>query len=96
MPWSGYPVYPIAPAAEPAGIGVQTLRLYEQHGLITPPTARAARAATAATSGTPDTCTAAPSHHRRADHFTTRNHLPVEIGAQLSTNRPYSWASGGR
>ncbi|MFC9876251.1 MerR family transcriptional regulator [Nocardia salmonicida] len=29
-------VYAISVAAELAGIGVQTLRLYEQHGLVTP------------------------------------------------------------
>ncbi|MFR9752892.1 MerR family transcriptional regulator [Nocardia sp. 004] len=29
-------VYAISVAAELSGIGVQTLRLYEQHGLITP------------------------------------------------------------
>ncbi|MFI5500823.1 MerR family transcriptional regulator [Nocardia asteroides] len=29
-------VYAISVAAELAGIGVQTLRLYEQHGLLTP------------------------------------------------------------
>lgn len=39
---SGHPprasqgVYAISVAAELAGIGIQTLRLYEQHGLITP------------------------------------------------------------
>lgn len=31
---AGQGVYAISVAAEPAGIGVQTLRLYEQHGLI--------------------------------------------------------------
>lgn len=36
LPRSGQPVYAISVAAELAGIGVQTLRLYEQHGLITP------------------------------------------------------------
>ncbi|WP_327140014.1 MerR family transcriptional regulator [Nocardia sp. NBC_01327] len=36
LPRSGQGVYAISVAAELAGIGVQTLRLYEQHGLITP------------------------------------------------------------
>ncbi|MTE16168.1 MerR family transcriptional regulator [Nocardia sp. CT2-14] len=33
---SGQAVYAISVAAELSGVGVQTLRLYEQHGLITP------------------------------------------------------------
>ncbi|MEV0079906.1 MerR family transcriptional regulator [Nocardia neocaledoniensis] len=36
LPTAGQAVYAISVAAELAGIGVQTLRLYEQHGLITP------------------------------------------------------------
>lgn len=36
LPRSGQAVYAISVAAELAGIGIQTLRLYEQHGLITP------------------------------------------------------------
>ncbi|MEV0245057.1 MerR family transcriptional regulator [Nocardia sp. NPDC050712] len=36
LPASERAVYAISVAAELAGIGVQTLRLYEEHGLITP------------------------------------------------------------
>lgn len=36
LPGSGQAVYAISVAAELAGIGIQTLRLYEQHGLIAP------------------------------------------------------------
>ncbi|MBF6349733.1 MULTISPECIES: MerR family transcriptional regulator [Nocardia] len=36
QPAAGHAVYAISVAAELAGIGVQTLRLYEQHGLLTP------------------------------------------------------------
>ncbi|MBL1076877.1 MerR family transcriptional regulator [Nocardia sp. 2] len=36
LPESGRGVYGISVAAELAGISVQTLRLYEQHGLLTP------------------------------------------------------------
>ncbi|WP_278265425.1 MerR family transcriptional regulator [Nocardia sp. AG03] len=36
LPTAGQAVYAISVAAELAGVGVQTLRLYEQHGLITP------------------------------------------------------------
>ncbi|WP_458687819.1 MerR family transcriptional regulator [Nocardia tengchongensis] len=36
LPLAGQPVYAISVAAELAGVGVQTLRLYEQHGLISP------------------------------------------------------------
>ncbi|NUS45029.1 MAG: MerR family transcriptional regulator [Mycobacteriaceae bacterium] len=36
LPDAGRAVYAISVAAELAGIGVQTLRLYEQHGLLTP------------------------------------------------------------
>ncbi|MFE1595035.1 MerR family transcriptional regulator [Nocardia sp. NPDC058705] len=36
MPSPAQAVYAISVAAELAGIGVQTLRLYEQHGLLTP------------------------------------------------------------
>ncbi|GGK58167.1 MerR family transcriptional regulator [Nocardia camponoti] len=36
MPSPARAVYAISVAAELAGIGVQTLRLYEQHGLLTP------------------------------------------------------------
>ncbi len=36
LPAAGHGVYAISVAAEPAGIGVQTLRLYQQHGLLTP------------------------------------------------------------
>ncbi|MFD6395858.1 MerR family transcriptional regulator [Nocardia sp. NPDC060249] len=36
LPAVGQGVYAISVAAELAGIGVQTLRLYEQHGLLTP------------------------------------------------------------
>ncbi|WP_189032452.1 MerR family transcriptional regulator [Nocardia rhizosphaerihabitans] len=36
MPSPTHAVYAISVAAELAGIGVQTLRLYEQHGLVTP------------------------------------------------------------
>lgn len=36
LPGSGQGVYAISVAAELAGVGVQTLRLYEQYGLITP------------------------------------------------------------
>ncbi|WP_410877003.1 MerR family transcriptional regulator [Nocardia sp. A7] len=36
MPSPAHAVYAISVAAELAGIGVQTLRLYEQHGLLTP------------------------------------------------------------
>ncbi|WP_067568535.1 MerR family transcriptional regulator [Nocardia acidivorans] len=36
LPGSSRAVYAISVAAELAGIGVQTLRLYEQHGLILP------------------------------------------------------------
>ncbi|MGV9662926.1 MerR family transcriptional regulator [Nocardia niigatensis] len=36
LPPAGQAVYAISVAAELAGVGVQTLRLYEQHGLINP------------------------------------------------------------
>ncbi|MFC4128420.1 MerR family transcriptional regulator [Nocardia rhizosphaerae] len=36
FPAAGRAVYAISVAADLAGIGVQTLRLYEQHGLIAP------------------------------------------------------------
>ena len=36
LPGSSQAVYAISVAAELAGVGVQTLRLYEQHGLLTP------------------------------------------------------------
>ncbi len=36
FPPSGQAVYAISVAAELSGVGVQTLRLYEQHGLIAP------------------------------------------------------------
>ncbi|MBF6130067.1 MerR family transcriptional regulator [Nocardia brasiliensis] len=36
LPPSGQAVYGISVAADLAGIGVQTLRLYERHGLLTP------------------------------------------------------------
>lgn len=36
LPESGRGVYGISVAAELAGVTVQTLRLYEQHGLLTP------------------------------------------------------------
>ncbi|MEC3956201.1 MerR family transcriptional regulator [Nocardia sp. CDC153] len=36
LPSPAQAVYSISVAAELAGVGVQTLRLYEQHGLITP------------------------------------------------------------
>ncbi|MEU6585488.1 MerR family transcriptional regulator [Nocardia sp. NPDC046763] len=36
LPPAGQAVYAISVAAELSGIGIQTLRLYEQHGLITP------------------------------------------------------------
>ncbi|MEC3954192.1 MerR family transcriptional regulator [Nocardia sp. CDC153] len=36
LPRSEQAVYAISVAAELSGVGVQTLRLYEQHGLITP------------------------------------------------------------
>nr|WP_153348207.1 MerR family transcriptional regulator [Nocardia aurantia] len=36
LPAAGQAVYAISVAAELAGVGVQTLRLYEQHGLIHP------------------------------------------------------------
>lgn len=36
LPPSNQAVYAISVAADLAGLGVQTLRLYEQHGLITP------------------------------------------------------------
>lgn len=36
LPDSRRAVYAISVAAELAGVGVQTLRLYEQHGLLTP------------------------------------------------------------
>ncbi|MET9486571.1 MerR family transcriptional regulator [Nocardia sp. NPDC006630] len=36
LPLPGQAVYAISVAADLAGVGVQTLRLYEQHGLITP------------------------------------------------------------
>ncbi|GAA5089068.1 MerR family transcriptional regulator [Nocardia iowensis] len=36
LPEPGQAVYGISVAAELAGIGVQTLRLYERHGLLTP------------------------------------------------------------
>ncbi|MVU75994.1 MerR family transcriptional regulator [Nocardia sp. ET3-3] len=36
LPTSAQAVYAISVAAELSGVGVQTLRLYEQHGLITP------------------------------------------------------------
>ncbi|RDI68090.1 MerR family transcriptional regulator [Nocardia pseudobrasiliensis] len=36
LPDSDRAVYAISVAADLAGIGIQTLRLYEQHGLITP------------------------------------------------------------
>ncbi|MFJ4653410.1 MerR family transcriptional regulator [Nocardia sp. NPDC088792] len=36
LPSPGQAVYAISVAAELAGVGVQTLRLYEQHGLIAP------------------------------------------------------------
>ncbi|WP_062998210.1 MerR family transcriptional regulator [Nocardia mikamii] len=36
LPGSGRAVYPISVAAELTGIEIHTLRLYEQHGLITP------------------------------------------------------------
>ncbi|NKY59048.1 MerR family transcriptional regulator [Nocardia flavorosea] len=35
-PGDGQGVYAISVAAELAGVGVQTLRLYERHGLVTP------------------------------------------------------------
>ncbi|MFI1465253.1 MerR family transcriptional regulator [Nocardia carnea] len=35
-PRDGHGVYAISVAAELAGVGVQTLRLYERHGLVTP------------------------------------------------------------
>ncbi len=37
LPGSAKAVYAISVAAELAGVGIQTLRLYEQHGLLTPP-----------------------------------------------------------
>ncbi|WP_068164140.1 MerR family transcriptional regulator [Rhodococcus phenolicus] len=36
LPGSAKAVYAISVAAELAGVGIQTLRLYEQHGLLTP------------------------------------------------------------
>lgn len=36
LPEAGQGVYAISVAAELAGVGVQTLRLYEQYGLVTP------------------------------------------------------------
>ncbi|WP_327152079.1 MerR family transcriptional regulator [Nocardia sp. NBC_01329] len=36
LPGAGQGVYAISVAAELAGVGVQTLRLYEQYGLVTP------------------------------------------------------------
>ncbi|MFD7847952.1 MerR family transcriptional regulator [Nocardia sp. NPDC059764] len=36
LPAAGQAVYAISVAAELAGLGIQTLRLYEQHGLISP------------------------------------------------------------
>ncbi|MEU4312182.1 MerR family transcriptional regulator [Nocardia sp. NPDC024068] len=36
LPGAGQGVYAISVAAELAGVGVQTLRLYEQHGLVSP------------------------------------------------------------
>ncbi|MDO3646973.1 MerR family transcriptional regulator [Nocardia mangyaensis] len=36
VPSAAQAVYAISVAAELTGIGVQTLRLYEQHGLLTP------------------------------------------------------------
>ncbi|MFI5717567.1 MerR family transcriptional regulator [Nocardia sp. NPDC051750] len=36
LPGAGQGVYAISVAAELAGVGVQTLRLYEQHGLVIP------------------------------------------------------------
>ncbi|MGW4351857.1 MerR family transcriptional regulator [Nocardia sp. NPDC004582] len=36
LPGAERAVYAISVAAELSGLGVQTLRLYEQHGLITP------------------------------------------------------------
>ncbi|MGW6330903.1 MerR family transcriptional regulator [Nocardia rhamnosiphila] len=36
LPTAGQGVYAISVAAELAGVGVQTLRLYEHHGLVTP------------------------------------------------------------
>ncbi|WP_433566776.1 MerR family transcriptional regulator [Nocardia sp. CA-151230] len=36
LPHSGHAVYAISVAAELSGVGVQTLRLYEQHGLVSP------------------------------------------------------------
>lgn len=36
LPGSARAVYAISVAAELAGVGIQTLRLYEQHGLLTP------------------------------------------------------------
>ena len=36
LPKTAQAVYAISVAAELAGVGVQTLRLYEQHGLISP------------------------------------------------------------
>lgn len=36
LPSSAQAVYAISVAAELAGVGIQTLRLYEQHGLLTP------------------------------------------------------------
>ncbi|WP_054813784.1 MerR family transcriptional regulator [Nocardia arizonensis] len=36
LPEPGRAVYAISVAADLSGLGVQTLRLYEQHGLITP------------------------------------------------------------
>ncbi|MCX4095537.1 MerR family transcriptional regulator [Nocardia sp. alder85J] len=36
LPSAGQAVYAISVAAELSGVGVQTLRLYEQHGLINP------------------------------------------------------------
>ncbi|MFE3798830.1 MerR family transcriptional regulator [Nocardia tengchongensis] len=36
LPPAGQAVYAISVAAELSGVGIQTLRLYEQHGLISP------------------------------------------------------------
>ncbi|WP_246023740.1 MerR family transcriptional regulator [Nocardia yunnanensis] len=36
LPPAGQAVYAISVAAELAGVGIQTLRLYEQHGLVSP------------------------------------------------------------
>ncbi len=72
VPPSGQAVYSISVAAELSGIGIQTPRLYEQHGLITPPTVRprcrSFRSAPPAPEDTPKRAQAIPSRSTPPRH----------------------------